>query len=50
MKGANVVSELTKAKKNWKMDVQKHVSMSNPRGVVLEIAELTPIDEKHESN
>jgi len=50
MKGANVVPELTKAKKNWNMDVQKHISMSNPRGVVLEIAELTPIDEKHESN
>ena len=50
MKGANVVPELTKAKKNWNMDVQKHISMSNPRGVVLEIAELTSIDEKHESN
>jgi len=50
MKGANVVPELTKAKKNWNMDVQKHISMSNPRGVVLEITELTSIDEKHESN
>ena len=46
MKGTNVVSELTKAKKIWNMDVQKHVSMSSPRGVVLEISELTLIDEK----
>jgi len=50
LKGAGVAPELTKAKKKWSMDVQKHISMSNPRGVVLEIAELTPIDEKHEGN
>ena len=49
-KGANFEIELTQAKKNWNMDVQRHISMSNPHGVVLEIAELTSIDEKHESN
>ncbi|MDC0189613.1 16S rRNA (guanine(527)-N(7))-methyltransferase RsmG [Rhodospirillales bacterium] len=50
LKGANVIPELTKAKKNWNMNVQKHISMSNPRGIVLEIAELTSIDEIHKSN
>ena len=50
LKGANVAPELTKAKKKWNMDVHKHISLSNPRGVVIEIAELTSIDEKDESN
>ena len=49
MKGKNVVPELTRAKKIWNMEVQKHISMSNSRGVVLEISELTLIDEKRKS-
>jgi len=48
-KGANFEIELTQAKKNWNMVVQKHISMSNSRGVVLEIAELTSIDERYQS-
>ena len=48
-KGANFEIELTQAKKNWNMVVQKHISMSDSRGVVLEIAELTSIDERYQS-
>ena len=40
LKGQNVVSELTNARKFWKMKVQQHPSLTDPSGVVLEIREL----------
>jgi len=39
-KGQNVESELTEAKKNWKLKVRKHQSLSDPSGTVLEVREL----------
>jgi 16S rRNA (guanine527-N7)-methyltransferase len=40
LKGQNVGSELTQARKSWKMKVQQHPSLTDPSGVVLEIREL----------
>jgi len=40
LKGQNVVSELTEARKHWKMSLQQHPSLTDPSGVVLEIREL----------
>jgi len=40
LKGQNVGSELTEARKSWKMSLQQHPSLTDPSGVVLEIREL----------
>jgi 16S rRNA (guanine527-N7)-methyltransferase len=40
LKGQNVGSELTQARKSWKMNLQQHPSLTDPSGVVLEIREL----------
>jgi len=40
LKGQNVGSELTEARKSWKMNLQQHPSLTDPSGVVLEIREL----------
>jgi 16S rRNA (guanine527-N7)-methyltransferase len=40
LKGQNVGSELTQARKFWQMKVQQHPSLTDPSGVVLEIREL----------
>ncbi len=40
LKGQNVGSELTDARKHWKMTVQQNPSLTDPSGVVLEIREL----------
>ena len=45
LKGANLAAELTQAKKNWKMEIQKHPSVSSVNGVVVEIAGLELINE-----
>jgi 16S rRNA (guanine527-N7)-methyltransferase len=39
-KGQNVESELTDARKSWKLKVRKHPSQSDPSGTILEIREL----------
>ena len=44
-KGANFEIELTQAKKNWKMAIKKHASLSSVEGVVVEIAGLNLINE-----
>ena len=41
LKGQNVGSELTEARKPWKMSLQQHPSLTDPSGVVLEIRELS---------
>lgn len=43
LKGQNVVSELTKAHKYWKMLLQKHPSRTSDSGVVLEIRGLSRV-------
>jgi 16S rRNA (guanine527-N7)-methyltransferase len=40
LKGQNVGSELTEARKSWKMNLQQHPSLTDSSGVVLEIREL----------
>jgi len=40
LKGQNVGSELTEARKHWKMSFQQYPSLTDPSGVVLEIREL----------
>jgi len=40
LKGQNVGSELTEAHKSWKMTVRQHPSLTDPSGVILELAEL----------
>jgi 16S rRNA (guanine527-N7)-methyltransferase len=39
-KGQNLEAELTEARKNWKLEVRKHPSLSDPTGTILEIREL----------
>ena len=43
LKGQNVGAELTEARKNWRLDVQQHPSLSDPSGVILEIRELAHV-------
>lgn len=40
LKGQSVASELTQARKSWRMKVSQHQSASDPSGVILEIREL----------
>jgi 16S rRNA (guanine527-N7)-methyltransferase len=40
LKGQNVGSELTESSISWKMDVQRHASLTDPSGVILEIRNL----------
>jgi len=39
-KGQNVGVELTNTHKSWKMDAYQHPSISDPRGIILEVREL----------
>ena len=41
LKGQNLGSELTQARKSWKMKVLQHQSLTDPSAVVLEVRELT---------
>ncbi len=43
LKGQNVGSELTQARKSWKMEVQQHPSLTDPSGAVLEIREIVHV-------
>jgi len=43
LKGQSVASELTKARKSWRMMVNEHPSATDRSGVILEIRELGPI-------
>ncbi len=40
LKGQNIEAELTEAHKSWRMKLQRHQSLSDPSGVILEIREL----------
>jgi 16S rRNA (guanine527-N7)-methyltransferase len=39
-KGQNIGVELTNTHKSWKMDSYQHPSISDPRGIILEVREL----------
>jgi 16S rRNA (guanine527-N7)-methyltransferase len=41
LKGQSVASELTEARKSWRMKVRQHKSATHPSGVILEIRELS---------
>ena len=43
-KGVSIERELTQAAKDWTMQLLRHQSQTDPRGVVLEIRELARID------
>ncbi|MEI9930699.1 MAG: 16S rRNA (guanine(527)-N(7))-methyltransferase RsmG [Rhizomicrobium sp.] len=43
LKGQNVGSELTDARKHWKMSLQQHPSLTDPSGSLLEIRELAHV-------
>ncbi len=40
LKGQSLASELTQARKSWKMTVLQHPSATDPSGVILEVREL----------
>ena len=40
LKGQSLVSELTEARKSWKMKTLQHQSATDPSGVILEVREL----------
>ena len=43
LKGQNVGSELTDARKSWKMQALQHQSLTDPSGTVLEVRELSHV-------
>ena len=43
-RGVSIERELTQAAKDWTMQLLRHQSQTDPRGVVLEIRELARID------
>lgn len=44
LKGQNVEGELTKARKSWKIKLQRHPSRSDSSGVILEVRELIRVN------
>ena len=50
LKGQSHSAELTEAACGWNMHLWKHVSLTHPLGVVLEIRKLTHIANKHVSS
>jgi 16S rRNA (guanine527-N7)-methyltransferase len=44
LKGQNIASELTDARKSWSMSLGQHPSRSDPSGVILEVRKLAPHD------
>ena len=46
LKGQNVEVELTEARKSWSMELERHPSMSDASGVILEIRELHRVGRK----
>lgn len=49
LKGQNVEAELTEARKIWKMEVQRHQSLTDSSGTILEIRELAHVRFKRKS-
>ena len=43
LKGQNVESELTEARTSWRMKVERHQSLTDPSGVILEIRDLSHV-------
>ena len=46
LKGQNIEAELTDTHKSWRMKVQRHQSLTDSSGVILEIRELAPNDRR----
>ena len=42
LKGQNIASELTEARRSWRMSLGQHPSRSDPSGVILEVRKLAP--------
>lgn len=43
LKGQNIASELTEARKSWRMSLDQHPSRSDPSGVILEVRKLSHV-------
>jgi 16S rRNA (guanine527-N7)-methyltransferase len=43
LKGQSVESELTEARTSWRMKVERHQSLTDPSGVILEIRDLSHV-------
>ena len=46
LKGQSHTAELTQARRNWNMNIQKHPSQTHPLGVVLEIRNLIHVSSR----
>ena len=46
LKGQSLVSELTEARKSWRMKALQHPSATDPSGVILEVRELRHVQSK----
>jgi 16S rRNA (guanine527-N7)-methyltransferase len=49
LKGQSHTAELTDARRNWNMNIQKHPSQTHPLGVVLEIRDLVHVSSRKSS-
>ena len=46
LKGQNVEAELTQARISWKMKLERHASLTDPSGVILEIRDIAHVTSK----
>jgi 16S rRNA (guanine527-N7)-methyltransferase len=47
LKGETVASELTDARRSWRIDLRQHPSLTHPSGVILEIRKFRHVRAKH---
>ena len=47
LKGQSLASELTEARKSWRMKALQHPSATDPSGVILEVREFRHVQSKH---
>ena len=50
LKGQNVESELTEARTSWRMTLDRHDSLTDPSGVILEIRDLAHVANRERRN
>jgi 16S rRNA (guanine527-N7)-methyltransferase len=50
LKGQSVESELTEARTSWRMTLERHVSLTDPSGVILEIRDLSHVTNSQRRN
>jgi 16S rRNA (guanine527-N7)-methyltransferase len=50
LKGQSVESELTEARTSWRMKLERHASLTDPSGVILEIRDLAHVASRQHRN